>query len=311
MTANFTTTLFCELQKILPQHFISKIAGLFAQNETPWLKNALIRAFIQQFKVDLTDAVVQNPEDFKSFNAFFTRQLKPNTRPIDPNLSHFVSPADGLISHFGTTSEGRLIQAKGQHYSVKHLLDNDPFSANFEQSAFATIYLSPKDYHRVHMPCAAKLIKTTWIPGDLFSVNLKTCQGIENLFGRNERLIAYFETEWGSLAMVLVGAMVVGGIRSAWAPQPSGHPSLVFERFWDRSENLTQFKKGEEFGYFELGSTVVLLASTQSLNLSSNTQQNQSLPIQFIPHLSEGQNILMGQNIAQLTTENLALTAPA
>jgi phosphatidylserine decarboxylase len=196
------------------------MVGWLAECEWPILKVWLINLFISQYDVNMSEALAEDPASYKNFNAFFTRELKPDARPITEGSDIIVSPADGAVSQLGNISYGRIFQAKGQSYSATELLGgNSELASEFDDGAFATIYLSPKDYHRVHMPIAGTLRETIYIPGDLFSVNQTTAENVPRLFSRNERLVAIFDTEVGPMAMVLVGAMIVAGIETVWGGQ--------------------------------------------------------------------------------------------
>ncbi len=252
------TRLFIALQFMLPQQLLSRLTGLFAASRIGWLKNALIRLFIRQYDVDMSEAAQPNPDEYVSFNDFFTRALRENARPIDTTAGAIICPADGAISQIGTLTEKRILQAKGHHYHVRELLAGH-YANEFDNGSFATIYLSPRDYHRVHMPIDGDLISTTYVPGELFSVNNVTAENVSNLFARNERLVCRFDTEAGPMAMVLVGAMIVAGIETVWAGRiapPPRQPATVNYRELPPGVTL---KKGAEMGRFFLGSTVILL----------------------------------------------------
>lgn len=258
--------LFIYLQYCLPQHALSRLVGYLAASKIPWLKDRLIKTFSHFFAVDMSEAIPNDPEKYASFNEFFTRPLKPGARPIDPDPTIIVSPADGAISELGLiqnnpdTSDSNssvLIQAKGHYYSLQALLANDKkLTEQFANGAFATIYLSPKDYHRVHMPFTGTLTKTIYVPGNLFSVNQTTANNVPGLFARNERLICIFDTAIGPMAVILVGAMIVAGIETVWggqvAPQPKSPTHM------DISKPIT-LAKGDEMGRFKLGSTAIVL----------------------------------------------------
>jgi phosphatidylserine decarboxylase len=259
-------SLFIFFQHIVPQHALSRLTGWLAELRHPlWLKNFLIQQFVRHFEVDMAEAKQPDPTAYASFNDFFTRALRDGARPIaDDDL---VCPADGAISQLGAIEEGRIFQAKGQHFSTRELLGGDEErAAQFTDGQFATIYLSPRDYHRVHMPLAGQLSATSYIPGDLFSVNAVTAENVERLFARNERLVCYFDTDVGPMAMILVGAMVVAGIETVWSGQvapATDDPSLVDYQHLPQPVSLA---KGEEMGRFKLGSTVILLFPKGSMS---------------------------------------------
>lgn len=247
---------FIRAQHLAPQHALSKLAGRFADSRTPALRDPLIRRFAATYGVDMTEA--ERPLGaYETFNDFFTRALKPGARPLADAAQYVLSPADGAVSQLGRIAGGRVVQAKGRDYSVAELLGgNAEDSARFEGGRFATIYLSPKDYHRVHMPAAGTLQQTVYVPGDLFSVNGVTAEGVDRLFARNERLVCLFDGALGRFASVMVGAMIVAGIATVWGGrvQPHGR-AVIGESFADGP----RFAAGDEMGRFFLGSTVVLL----------------------------------------------------
>lgn len=252
-------TLFILLQHLLPQQLLSRLTGWLAGSEIAWLKSLLIRLFAGHFKVDMDEAAEPELETYPSFNAFFTRALREGARPIDNSENTICCPADGAISQLGAITEGRLFQAKGKDFSAAELLGDSERASEFDNGQFATIYLSPRDYHRVHMPVAGKLTAQTYIPGKLFSVNRVTAANVERLFARNERLVCYFDTEAGTMAMVLVGAMIVAGIETVWSGQvapPTRNPQTID---YKRKPGVVKLAKGEEMGRFMLGSTVILL----------------------------------------------------
>lgn len=281
---------FIIFQHIAPQHFFSRIVGYVAESNL--LKTPFIAWFKKRYNVDLSEALIENPSEFESFNAFFTRELKPNARPICSDSGAIVSPADGAISQLGDIEELSILQAKGRHYSVQSLLACNPGEAQkFVNGSFATIYLSPRDYHRVHMPIAGSLRKTTYVPGKLFSVNQKTAESVADLFARNERLVCYFDTAVGPMALVLVGAMIVAGIETVWsgAVAPNVSKTIVNEEGFDSID----LKVGEEMGRFKLGSTAILLFQENAADL--------------LPQFTAGSAIKMGEPIAsqKLTREDI------
>ncbi|WP_148254805.1 archaetidylserine decarboxylase [Aidingimonas lacisalsi] len=245
--------LFALIQYPLPHHLISRVVGMLADTRIDWLKRLLITAFIRRFQVDMSQALEPDPGAYATFNDFFTRALKADARPIGNGI---VSPADGTLSQAGRTHHGTLIQAKGQAYSITSLLGGDMRrAAPFRQGSFATIYLSPKDYHRVHMPVTGTLREMVYVPGRIFSVNQATADHVPNLFARNERLVCVFDTEEGPMAMVLVGAMIVAAIETVWAGQVTPQSDQVQSIRFDAPITL---EKGREMGRFKLGSTVVV-----------------------------------------------------
>lgn len=252
-------SLFILFQSLVPQHLLSRFTGWLAQLQSPvFLKNWVIRRFIAHFDVNMTEALHPHAEAYESFNAFFTRPLRAGARTISD--APVVCPADGAISQLGTIEAGRVFQAKGQWFSVLELLGGDEArAAHFSDGQFATIYLSPRDYHRVHMPLAGTLTASCYIPGKLFSVNGVTAANVERLFARNERLVCYFDTELGPMALILVGAMVVAGIETVWDGQVAPPLRAPVTRDYRVLPDTVALEKGDEMGRFKLGSTVILL----------------------------------------------------
>ncbi|AOT06669.1 archaetidylserine decarboxylase [Pseudoalteromonas luteoviolacea] len=249
------------LQYALPKHAVSRLVGKLAAAQAGALTTQLIKLFIKQYKIDMTEALHEDPAHYKTFNEFFTRPLKPGIRPLATEEHIIAHPVDGAISQLGDVVDGQIIQAKGHDYSLQTLLGgNEQDVAPFLGGKFATIYLAPKDYHRIHMPVDGVLKKMIYVPGDLFSVNPLTAQNVPNLFARNERVVAIFDTDIGPLSMVLVGATIVASIETVWAgtvTPPAGKD--VFS--WDyptTGPQAIKLKKGEEMGRFKLGSTVIL-----------------------------------------------------
>jgi phosphatidylserine decarboxylase len=258
-------SLFILFQHLVPQHWLSRCTGWLAGLRNPaWLKNFVIRRFIAHFQVDMGEAEFPYPEHYGCFNEFFTRPLRAGARPIAD--AAVVCPADGAVSQLGTIEHGRIFQAKGRAFSTRELLGGDAGrAATFDNGSFATIYLSPRDYHRVHMPIAGRLTATCYIPGDLFSVNRVTADRVDRLFARNERLVCHFETALGPMAMVLVGAMVVAGIETVWSGQEAPPPARPVERNYIDTPPPVVLQQGEEMGRFFLGSTVILLFPKDSI----------------------------------------------
>lgn len=246
------------LQSFLPQHWLTAFAGLLANCQIPWLKNKLIQYFIRRYPVNLEESIKSDPFSYGSFNEFFTRALLPHTRPIASGLHDLASPADGQISQFGQIEQNQLFQAKGHYFTIESLLGGDTKQAEpFINGTFLTIYLAPENYHRVHMPIDGTLSKMIYIPGRLFSVNLETSAAISNLFARNERVVTFFDTSIGKVAIILVGAMIVGSIETIWAGTITS-PRKNCQQVYDYREPI-YLKRGEELGKFKLGSTVIVL----------------------------------------------------
>ncbi|MEQ5834629.1 archaetidylserine decarboxylase [Marinobacter sp. NFXS9] len=252
--------LFVMSQYLTPQLGLSRLAGRLADNDqVPALKNRVVRWFIERYGVDMSEAVDADPASYATFNDFFTRALKPGLRPVDEATDALTSPVDGAISQLGAIKDGRIFQAKGQSFNLTELLGGDEQRAKpFAGGEFATIYLAPKDYHRIHMPLAGTLKEMAYVPGRLFSVNPVTAANVPNLFARNERVVTLFDTEWGPMAMVHVGAMIVGSVETTWAgvvaPGTDGVSSVDYS-----ADKPIRFDKGDEMGRFRLGSTVILL----------------------------------------------------
>ncbi|MFT5064382.1 MAG: phosphatidylserine decarboxylase [Gammaproteobacteria bacterium] len=250
-------SLFIFFQNSVPKHLITRFGGNLAESENKQIKTRFINFFLKNFDIDMSEAKESDPGAYKSFNAFFTRALKPGIRPIDEARKSVACPADGAISQLGRISDGEVFQAKGQSFDVTTLLGGDAEdSAPFQNGEFATIYLSPRDYHRVHMPIDGKLLKTIYCPGPLFSVNQTTAENVDSLFARNERLVSIFETAAGPMAYVMVGAMIVGGIETVWQKDVFTDRSKPLVT--DYSDSDITLNKGEELGRFKVGSTVIL-----------------------------------------------------
>ncbi|AVI63044.1 archaetidylserine decarboxylase [Halomonas sp. GFAJ-1] len=260
----FSQKAFSLLQYPLPHHALSRLTGRFAQCDNPWVKDPLIKAFIKRFKVDMSQALEPDPTAYATFNDFFTRALKADARPLGEGL---LSPADGTLSQYGHLTAGQLVQAKGHTFSAQTLLGGDSALAEeFMGGSFATVYLSPSDYHRVHMPVTGTLREMIYVPGRLFSVNQATANYVPGLFARNERLVCIFDTENGPMAMVLVGAMIVAAIETVWSGQVtplSGHPQRM------QFGQPIVLERGAEMGRFKLGSTVVMCFA-KPINFDNN-----------------------------------------
>jgi phosphatidylserine decarboxylase len=226
----------------------------FARIQSPWIKNSFTSWFVSKYKVNLNEALLEDIDEYKHFNDFFTRALKDGSRPISD--SKVVSPVDGVVSQYGSIKESLIVQAKGKKYSVEALLAEN--SKNDLYTSFVTIYLSPKDYHRIHMPLDGSLKSMKYIPGNLFSVNQRTVDDIDQVFARNERLVCYFDSEYGEIALVMVGAIFVGSMETSWEGQitPPYNKSVKTFEYDSRQIKLS---KGEELGRFNMGSTVILL----------------------------------------------------
>ena len=260
--ANANAAAVSDRLKVLPQYFLPKraltvYAGWRASRRWGERTTKLIRGFVAQYGVDMSEAADPDIAHYASFNEFFTRALKPGARPLA--AADLVCPVDGAISQFGAIERDQIFQAKGHHYSTTALVGGDAaLAAQFENGRFATIYLSPKDYHRIHMPCDGRLLRMIHVPGDLFSVNPTTARGVPGLFARNERVVCVFDSVHGPFVLTLVGATIVGSMATVWhgVVNPPRSATLREWRYDDREVTL---KQGDEMGRFLLGSTVVLL----------------------------------------------------
>ena len=244
-------------QYLLPKKALTVFAGWVAGGRWGWITTAIIRRFIRRYQVNMAEAAEPDAASYASFNEFFTRALKTEARPLAP--ARFVCPVDGAISQFGAIAQDQIFQAKGHSYSTSALLaGQDSLAQAFQDGHFATLYLAPKDYHRVHMPCAGNLKRMIHVPGELFSVNPVTARGVPGLFARNERVVCLFDTDHGPMALVLVGATIVGSMATVWhgVINPP-RPGTVRE--WTYAPGEVRLSQGEEMGRFLLGSTVVLL----------------------------------------------------
>ena len=259
-------------QYLLPKHLVSRLTGKLATARAGKLTTFLIKRFIAQFKIDMSEAKHSDPNHFKTFNDFFTRELREGIRPIIEGEENLTQPVDGRISQLGEIKAGRIFQAKGHDFSLRELLGGgDEIAAPFDDGLFATVYLAPRDYHRIHMPIAGKLEQMVFIPGDLFSVNPLTAENVPNLFARNERAVAIFSTAVGPMAMVLVGATIVASIETVW--EGTLAPITKNEiRYWDYSNQDIHLEKGQEMGRFKLGSTIVALFPKDSINFTEALQ---------------------------------------
>ncbi len=272
-------------QYLLPHHALSSVMHWLARIETPVIKNAMIRFVIRHYQVDMSLARQPDYRAYPNFNAFFTRELKPQARPLPEDPQVIVSPVDGAISQTGAVREGRIFQAKGRDYGLRDLLGGEANLARlFERGHFATLYLSPRDYHRIHCPLDARLREMIHVPGRLFSVNPATTRVIPGLFARNERVIALFDTDRGPMALVMVGAIFVSSIETVWAGEvtPPRHATV---RRWDYAPGQWTFRRGEELGRFNMGSTVIVLFGDRQ--------------IQLCPELQPGATVVMGQALAR------------
>ena len=274
---------FVLLQHLLPQHALSGLVRRLTRVRVRWVKNLLIGAFVRHFGPDMREAVQSDPRQYGSFNEFFTRALAPGTRGIaDGNA--IASPVDGTVSQAGPLDGNQLLQAKGRHYTLQALLADADWTARLQGGSFATLYLAPSNYHRIHMPLAGTLSAAWYVPGRLFSVNAATVAAVEGLFARNERVVCAFEGPAGPFALVLVGALFVGSMTTVWhgeiAPGPARRPLPLTPS----SGVPTVLSRGEELGRFNMGSTVILLFPPGAAS--------------WLPQVRPGAPIVMGQPLA-------------
>ncbi len=278
--------LFALLQQALPQHLLSRGMHALARSRQPVVRNLTLRTVLRSYpQIDMREALQPDPYTYDSFNAFFTRELRPGARPIAADGHALVSPVDGTISQLGATNRGQLMQAKGMHYTCAGLLADVASAERYVDGSFACIYLAPYNYHRIHMPCDGVLRATRYVPGQLFSVNAATARTVPDLFARNERVVCDFDTTDGPLCMVLVGALFVGSIETVYAGEinpPPGRKGKV--RSIDAGVGRS-FRRGEELGRFNMGSTVILLTGK---------------PAEFATRVEPGEPVQLGQLLARL-----------
>ena len=244
-------------QYLLPKQFLTTLAGRFASQARGNTTTSVIRWFVKKYQVNMAEALNPDINSYATFNDFFTRALKPGARFITE--AELICPVDGAISQFGAIDIDQIFQAKGHSYSTTALVGGDAtLAAQFKHGSFATLYLSPKDYHRIHMPCDGRLTRMIYVPGDLFSVNPTTARGVPGLFARNERVVCVFDTDKGPYVLVLVGATIVGSMATVWQGQINP-PRSTEVREWRYDDELISLRQGDEMGRFMLGSTVVML----------------------------------------------------
>lgn len=274
-------------QYALPHRVLSRLAYYAAQSETRWWKNLLIRQVLTHFDVNMDEAQQPDPFAYPSFNAFFTRALKPGVRTADADAGALLMPSDGRISQAGRIQAGRIFQAKGRDYSAAELLGDETAAAPFADGSFLNVYLAPRDYHRVHMPWRGTLRETLHVPGRLFSVSPATAAGVPRLFARNERLVCHFDCDFGPMAVVMVGAMLVSGVETVWngvnIPKYARKP--LHRDFRGKNIVLERFAEMARFNY---GSTVIVLLPAGAATL--------------VPGLTHQRAVKVGERFAQLTT---------
>ena len=270
-------------QYLMPKQALTTLAGKFASARLGGLTTSVIRWFVSRYNVNMAEAANPDITSYASFNDFFTRALKPGARPLAQ--ADLICPVDGAISQLGPIAKNQIFQAKGHHYSTTALLGGDAArAARFEDGHFATLYLSPRDYHRIHMPCSGELTRMVHVPGDLFSVNPTTARGVPGLFARNERVVCFFESAQGPFVLVLVGATIVGSMATVWHGQVNPPRSGTLQH-WDYPKGQVRLEKGQEMGRFLLGSTVVMLFPRG--------------PLQFNPAWAPTRAIALGEAMAE------------
>ena len=253
-------------QYLLPKKLLTQVMGKLAAAEGGSATTGVIRWFIKRYGVNMAEALNPDPSSYKSFNEFFTRPLKPGARSMA--TADYICPVDGAISQFGRIEKDQIFQAKGHSYSTTALVGGDAkLAGEFEGGHFACLYLSPKDYHRIHMPVAGTLRQMIYVPGDLFSVNPTTARGVPGLFARNERVVCVFDTAHGPFVNVLVGATIVGSMATVWHGQVNP-PRLPDVTTWNYKPGEFEYKQGDEIGRFLLGSTVVMLWPNRRMNFN-------------------------------------------
>jgi phosphatidylserine decarboxylase len=276
-------------QYLLPKQLLTTLAGRFASQARGSTTTSVIRWFVKKYQVNMAEALNPDIGSYATFNVFFTRALKPGARPI--TASALICPVDGAISQFCDIKQDQIFQAKGHSYSTTALVGGDKtLAAQFTNGSFATLYLSPKDYHRIHMPCDGRLTRMIYVPGDLFSVNPTTARGVPGLFARNERVVCVFDTDNGPFVLVLVGATIVGSMATVWHDQINP-PRGTDIREWRYDDELISLTQGEEMGRFMLGSTVVMLFS-----------ESRAKALAFNPSWAAGGAVQLGQAMCQLRT---------
>ncbi|MDP0561106.1 MAG: archaetidylserine decarboxylase [Candidatus Endonucleobacter sp. (ex Gigantidas childressi)] len=271
--------LFAYIQFFLPHHLISRAVHYCAESKVSWFKNTFIRRIVHHYNVDMSEAKEERIEAYVNFNEFFTRSLKDGVRPLPKDTKEIVSPADGFISQIGDISNGRLFQAKGRDYSLIELLGGDvDLGQEFMGGKFGTIYLSPRDYHRVHMPAMGKLRRMIHIPGRLFSVNKATVDNIPRLFARNERVVSIFDTNQGPMAVIMVGAIIVASIETVWAGLVTPYRRQIRSVEYNTKQHKSiALKRGDEMGRFKMGSTAIVLFGKDQVDWLEHWQAEDSI----------------------------------
>jgi len=264
-------------QYLIPQHAVSLLMGNLADRPLGKITTSIINWFAKKYHVNMQEAIHEDTAYFSTFNAFFTREIKPETRPLAQEYA-IIQPADGIVSQLGKIESDQMIQAKGHFFSCMDIVGGQQnLAAKFNDGHFANIYLSPKDYHRVHMPIRGKLLEMHHIPGKLFSVNPFTARTVPNLFARNERVLCLFETELGLMAQILVGATIVGSIETVWHGTVTPPSSSEISSFYYEGDNAITLEQGQEMGRFKLGSTVILMFEPNKVSFLAQLQSESAV----------------------------------
>lgn len=290
--ASFGDQLFAAVQRCLPTRALSALMYKIAEIDHPGFKNRFIKAFMRGYPINLAEAERETVEEYQHFNDFFTRALKHNARPMPKDPEVLASPVDGRISQLGPIRDGRIFQAKGHDYTAAELLADAELAKQFDGGSFATIYLAPHNYHRVHIPYGGRLRSWTYVPGRLFSVNPATARAMPRLFSRNERMVAIFDTAFGPMAVVMVGALFVGGVETVWGGRLTPPHSRAATPFHHQPVGTVALARGDEVGRFHMGSTVVLLAPRGVLDWDSK--------------LAAGDALRLGQPLARVLQHVMA-----
>ena len=256
-------SMFMAMQHVLPKRLLTALAGHAASWQAGAATTWVIRRFIERYGVDMAEAAQPDPAAYPSFNAFFTRALKPGVRPLAD--AAFVMPVDGAVSELGAIEDGTLLQAKGHRYTAQSLCADADMARRYDGGRFITLYLSPRDYHRIHMPAAGRLRSMRHVPGSLYSVNPLTARRLPGLFARNERVVCEFDSDAGAFVLVLVGATIVGSIETVWHGKVTP-PRRFFPQFWQYAATPVDFAQAAEMGRFQLGSTVIALFGRDAIS---------------------------------------------
>ena len=290
MTTSVSNKLLVLAQYLVPARLLAKLVHRLSRIEQPAFKNILIRNFCRLYKVNTAEAAKAVPDDYRSFNEFFTRELQPSARPITTSPGNICCPVDGTIAQIGFANDGELIQAKGINYHLNKLLADDELAVSLRNSAFTTIYLAPYNYHRVHMPIEGTLEQMTHIPGSLYSVNAATTANMKQLYVRNERLVCTFRGPQGVFAVVLVGAMNVGSFSTAWAGEfISTNNTGITRKYYAADNKPPQLKRGDYLGHFNLGSTIIFVGPPAHLR--------------WTKELNSGTQVQMGAELGRMLTK--------